>query len=54
MVELDLPEGLYTNYKKVFPSLPNMTGIADIITENMSLFKRFVILVKKILKEGIQ
>ena len=49
VVEIDLPEGLYTNYKKELPSLPNMSGIADIITENMSLLERFVMPLKKIL-----
>jgi HlyD family secretion protein len=52
VVEMDLPEGLFTNYKKELPSLPNMTGIADIITENMSLLERFVMPMKKIFKEG--
>jgi HlyD family secretion protein len=52
VVEMDLPEGLNTNYKKELPSLPNMTGIADIITEDMSLLERFVMPMKKIFKEG--
>ena len=52
VVEMDLPEGLFTNYKKELPSLPNMSGIADIITENMSLLERFVMPMKRILKEG--
>ena len=48
VVEIELPEGLNTNYKKELPYLPNMQGIADIITENMSLLERFVMPVKKI------
>ena len=50
VVEISLPEGLQTNYKKVLPFLPNMQGAADIITENMSLLERFVIPMKQILK----
>ena len=52
VVEMELPEGLVTNYKKELPSLPNMSGIADIITENMSLLERFVMPMRKIFKEG--
>ena len=52
VVEMELPYGLFTNYKKELPSLPNMTGIADIITENMSLLERFVMPMKKIFKDG--
>jgi HlyD family secretion protein len=54
VVEIALPEGLHTNYKKDLPSLPNMQGMADIITENMSLLERFVAPMKKILAEGLQ
>ena len=50
VVEIELPEGLNTNYKKELPYLPNMQGMADIITENMSLLERFVMPVKKIFK----
>ena len=54
VVEMDLPEGLLTNYKKELRYLPNMTGIADIITENMSLLEWFVMPMRKILKKGVQ
>jgi len=49
VVEIALPEGLHTSYKKELPYLPNMQGIADIITEDMSLLERFVMPVRKIL-----
>ena len=52
VVEIDLPEGLHTNYKKELPYLPNMQGMADIITENMSLLERFVMPLRKILKKN--
>ena len=42
VVEIALPDGLHTNYKKELPCMPNMQGVADIITENMSLLARFV------------
>jgi HlyD family secretion protein len=52
VVEVALSEGLNTNYKKELPYLPNMQGIADIITENMSLLEWFVMPLRKIFKEG--
>ena len=52
VVEIALPDGLYTNYKKELPYLPNMQGAADIITEDMSLLERFVMPMKKIFNEG--
>ena len=52
VVEIALTEGLKTNYKKELPYLPNMQGIADIITENISLLERFVMPMKKIFKDS--
>jgi len=49
VLEIELPEGLNTNYRKELPYLPNMQGMADIITENMSLLERFVMPIRKIL-----
>jgi HlyD family secretion protein len=51
-VEISLPEGLCTTYKKVLPYLPNMQGQADIITEDISLLERFILPIKKILTEN--
>jgi len=49
VVEIALSEGLLTNYKKELPYLPNMQGMADIITESMSLLERFVMPIRKII-----
>ena len=50
-VEISLPNGLVTTYQKKLPFLPNMQGQAEIITDDISLLERFVLPVKKILKE---
>ena len=52
VVEIALPDGLYTNYKKELPYLPNMQGVAEIITEDISLLGRFIMPMKKIFNEG--
>jgi hypothetical protein len=52
-VEISIPNGLITTYKKELPLLPNMHGRAEIITEDISLLERFILPVKKILKESI-
>jgi len=52
-VEISLPNGLITTYKKELPYLPNMQGQADIITEDLSLLERLVLPVKKILKNQL-
>ena len=52
-VEISLPDGLMTTYKKELPYLPNMQGQADIITEDLSLLERLVLPVKKILKNQL-
>jgi HlyD family secretion protein len=51
-LEIELPEGLITTYKKELPCLPNMQGRAEIVTEDVSLLERFFLPVKKILKES--
>jgi HlyD family secretion protein len=52
-VEVSLPDKLVTTYKKELPALPNMQGQADIVTEDISLFERFFLPIKKILRESI-
>jgi len=52
VVEIALPDGLNTNYKKELPYLPNMQGVAEIITEDISLLGRFIMPMKKIFNEG--
>ena len=51
-VEISLQNGLITTYRKKLPFLPNMQGQADIITEDISLLERFILPIKKILKES--
>ena len=52
-VEISLPDGLITTYRKELPFLPNMQGQAEIVTEDLSLLERFILPLKKILKESI-
>ena len=52
-VEISLTDRLTTTYKKELPWLPNMQGQAEIITEDISLLERFILPIKKILKESI-
>jgi len=52
-VEISLPNGLTTTYKKKLSFLPNMQGQAEIVTEDISLLERFFLPVKKVLKESI-
>ena len=54
VVQIELPQGLKTNYGKDLPHLSNMQGTADIITENMSLLEKFIMPMKKIFKEGFE
>jgi len=51
-VEITLPNGLITTYKKELPYLPNMQGQADIITEDLSLLERLALPIKMVLKEN--
>jgi len=41
-VEVSLPNGLSTSYKKILPFSQEMQGTAEIVTKNMSLFERLV------------
>ena len=52
LVEITLPNGLKTNYQKTLPLTHEMKATAEIVTENLSLLERFLMPVKKILKEG--
>jgi len=52
-VEISLPEGLTTTYKKELPYLQNMQGQADIVTEDISLLERFILPIKKVIKESM-
>lgn len=50
-VNVSLPDGLETTYKKKLPYLPNMVGQADIITADISLLGRFMAPLKKLFME---
>lgn len=53
-VEIELPDGLKTTYKKELPYLPEMQAQADIITDDISVLERFFMPLRKIWTEGIQ
>ena len=50
-LEVNLPQNLETTYKKTLPYMPNMQGQADIITEDISLLERFIMPIRKVIKE---
>lgn len=54
VVEIELPDGLMTTYKKELPYQPEMQAQADIITEDISLLERFFMPLRKIWAEGMQ
>ena len=54
MIEIMLPDGLHTNYKKELPFSPEMEAQADIITDDLRLIERFFMPLKKIFKEGFE
>jgi hypothetical protein len=51
-VEISFPYGLTTSYGKMLPVTFEMKASAEIITESMSLLQRFVLPMRKMLKEG--
>ncbi|WP_165026961.1 HlyD family secretion protein [Dysgonomonas sp. ZJ279] len=53
IIEIDLPNGLKTSYKKELPYLPEMEAQADIIIEDMSLLERFFLPIKKAIIESL-
>lgn len=48
VVEISLPDGLRTNYKKILPVTREMKGTADIIIADMRLIERFFMPLRKI------
>lgn len=52
-VEIELPDGLITSYRKELPYLPEMQAQADIVTEDISLVERFFMPLRKIWTEGM-
>lgn len=54
VVEIALPYGLRTNYKKELPFHPEMKAQADIVTEDLRLIERIFYPIKQIFKEGFE
>jgi len=50
-VEIDLPNGLTTNYGKTLPVTLEMKASAEIVTEDLRLIERFFMPLKRVLKE---
>lgn len=50
VVEISFPNGMRTNYGRTLPITQQMLGSADIITEDLRLMERFIMPVKKLLK----
>jgi HlyD family secretion protein len=51
-VEIALPDGLTTSYRKTLPASHEMTASAEIVTEDLRLIERFFMPLKRVLKEG--
>ncbi len=51
-VEVSLPNGLLTNYKRELPVSQEMLATAEIVTEDLRLIERFFQPIKKIFQEG--
>lgn len=54
LVEVDLPNGLLTNYGKKLGFSQQMQGIAEIITENIRLLERIFHPIKSIFKKHVE
>lgn len=50
LVEVDFPRGMKTNYDQILPISRQMQGTADIITDDLRLIERFIMPIKKILR----
>lgn len=53
-VEIALPEGLITNYKRKLPASQDMQAVAEIVTDELRLIEQFFMPLKKILKERFE
>jgi HlyD family secretion protein len=53
MLEIALPGKLQTTCKRELPYLSKMQKRADVITDDISLLQRLVLLVRKIVKESM-
>lgn len=52
IVEISLPDGLMTNYHKELQFVQEMSGTADIITEDLRLIERFINPIKSLIKRN--
>jgi HlyD family secretion protein len=52
-VEIEFPNGLTTNYGNILPVTHEMKASAEIVTEDLRLIERFLMPVKRALKEGL-
>lgn len=53
-VEIALPNGLTTNYKRTLPVSQQMQASAEIVTEDLRLIERFFLPLKSVWKEGFE
>ncbi|MCL2098110.1 MAG: HlyD family secretion protein [Bacteroidales bacterium] len=53
-VEIVFPQGLLTTYGKTLPFLPDMKGQADIITDDITVFRRFIMPFRQIWQKGME
>ena len=53
VVEISLPNGLLTTYRKTLPFSQEMTATIDIITEDMRLLERFFMPIRRIFRESV-
>lgn len=53
LAEVTFPEGLVSNYRRSLPMLREMTGSAEIITEDMRLIQRIFYPIKSLTKEHL-
>jgi len=52
-VEIIFPQELLTTYGKMLPFLPDMKGQADIITDDITVFQRFIMPLRQIWQKGV-
>jgi hypothetical protein len=52
-IEIGLPDGLMTAYRKELPYLPNVQGRADIVTEDLSLLGRLFMPLRKVWRDRL-
>lgn len=50
--EIALPNGLTTSYRKKLPYYPEMSGLAEIVTNDLSLLERIFLPIRKVFTEG--